>query len=406
VARQELYGLEWMNILYIAHRIPYPPNKGDKIRSFHQIRHLSSKHAVHLACLVDEPEDLQYVKALEKYCASVDAVYRAKTTARLLAVQALFTHNPLSVASFYSGELKRKIAHRLRSEKCDRILVFSSSVAQYVWHVVGIPRVIDFVDADSEKWRLYADYHPFPRSSIYRLEANRLARYEAEIARVFDHAIFISEKESSVLQGQASGLPISVIPNGVDLDYFSPSRDHLIGSKQPFIVFSGAMDYFPNVDAVRYFCKAIFPLISKAMPETQFYIVGRCPTRQVRELGHQPNVIVTGSVPDIRPYLAPASVAVAPLRIARGVQNKILEAMAMGLPVVGTSMAFQSIPATRADGIRIADDPRGFAQKVLTLLADHELQRQCSLQARHFVRRHYRWQDHGIRLESLLEEMR
>jgi glycosyltransferase involved in cell wall biosynthesis len=165
------------------------------------------------------------------------------------------------------------------------------------------------------------------------------------------------------------------------------------------------MDYFPNVDAVCYFCGKIFPMIRHEMPEAQFYIVGRNPPRQVKALGQQQNVIVTGSVSDVRPYLRQATVAVAPLRIARGVQNKILEAMAMGVPVVGTGNAFQGLPATPADGIRTADDAAEFARAVLSLLDDPGLRHEASLQARQYVQRHHRWQDHGARLESLLHAM-
>ena len=164
------------------------------------------------------------------------------------------------------------------------------------------------------------------------------------------------------------------------------------------------MDYFPNVDAVQYFCKEIFPLIRRSRPETQFYIVGRSPTREVRRLADLPNVIVTGPVKDIREYLVKARIAVAPLRIARGIQNKILEAMAMGRPVVGTSSAFQGLRATPADGIRIADHPQTFAEAVLTLLQDQDLHRRCSVLARGYVQRYHQWPDHFAQLELILQQ--
>jgi sugar transferase (PEP-CTERM/EpsH1 system associated) len=355
--------------------------------------------------LVDEKEDLQHVKTLKRYCASVDAVYRGKTSVRSLALLSLLSSRPLSVASFYSWKLAKKIAYRLHSEKVDRILVFSSVMAEYVRHVFDIPKVIDFVDLDSEKWRLYADYHSFPLSRIYRLEADRLAGYEEEIARAFNHVLFVSKEEAELLRRGLRNRWISVIPNGVDLDYFAPNGEALFYPNQPILVFTGAMDYFPNIDAVQYFCKAIFPLLRKAMPEVRFSIVGRNPTQRVKVLGCHPNVTITGAVPDVRPYLAKATIAVAPLRIARGVQNKILEAMAMGLPVVGTSQAFQGLQVTRGDGVRIADAPEEFAQEVLTLLNDNTLQRQCSLQARYYVQCRHRWQDHGMHLESILQGM-
>jgi sugar transferase (PEP-CTERM/EpsH1 system associated) len=392
-----------MNIFYIAHRIPYPPNKGEKVRAFHQIRYLSQRHSVHLACLIDEPQDVRHVQSLKEYCKSVDFVYRAKAMSSFLAASALLTGTPLSVRSFYSAELKEKIHQRIRSEKFDTLVVFSSTMAQYVRDVHGVRKIIDFVDLDSEKWRLYAKYHGLPLSCIYRLEATRLAQYEKEAGSAFDESIFISEEEASLFRRRVEDRPLSIISNGVDLDYFDPNQTDAIPSDPPVIVFTGSMDYLPNVDAVRDFCHRTFHLIQEISPKVQFYIVGRNPSRHVRELGRQVNVVVTGEVPDIRPYLKRATVAITPLRIARGVQNKILEAMAMGLPVVGTSNAFQGLHATSSDGIRIADDPEEFARNVVAFLQDTELCRKSSLQAKEYVRRNHSWEDHGLRLESLLK---
>ena len=393
-----------MHILYICHRLPYPPNKGEKIRAFYQLRYLATRHTIHLACLVDEAEDLQYVGALQQYCASIDMVYRPKIAAKLLALRALCTDQPLSVASFYSSALARKIRQRLAVEQIDRIVVFSSAMTVYVQQISGIPKIMDLVDADSEKWRLFADYHPFILSWVYRLEARRLARHEVEVARTFDHTIFVTDREAHMLQKHVSDRPISIIPNGVDLEYFTPSTDRRPVTEPPALVFSGMMDYFPNVDAMDYFCREIFPGVREAVPEARLYIVGRNPNPQIGQLSRQPNVIVTGAVPDVRPYLARARVAVAPLRIARGVQNKILEAMAMGLPVVGTPAALQGTWATPADGVRMAESPYAFTHELVTLLKEHALQRQCALQARLYVQEHHQWDIHNARLEALLRE--
>lgn len=394
-----------MNILYLCHRIPYPPDKGDKIRSFHQIEQLAREHTVHLACLIDDPNDLQHVKTLEKYCASVDAVYQGRGAARLRALAALFTGAPLSVAAFASRALRKKIQARMRSETFDRIIMFSSAMAQYINPGSGIPAVMDFVDLDSEKWRLYADVHPFPMSWVYRLEARRLARYEEQVARIFDHAIFVSEKEAELFRSRVTDQPVSVIPNGVDTDYYDPVLLAREDSGPPTLVFVGAMDYFPNVDAVQYFCERIFPLIRVEIPTAILYIVGRNPARPVRKLGRHPNVIVTGAVPDVRPYLAQAHLAVAPFRVARGIQNKVLEAMAMGVPVVGTSMAFQGMPVNPLNGIWICDDPDGFGEQVVRLLMDAQLRNRCSVAARSYVERYHRWLDHGTRLDMLLQRI-
>jgi sugar transferase (PEP-CTERM/EpsH1 system associated) len=394
-----------MNLLYISHRIPYPPNKGEKIRAFHQIRHLARNNLIHLVCLVDDLADFAHAKVLEQWCTSVTAVYRSKTAALLLAVGAILTRKPLSVAAFKQKALAARIAERLRMEKFDAILVTSSGVAQYVLHVPTMPKVIDFIDVDSQKWRLYAQHRSFPLCSIYELEARRLARYEEQAAKVFDHSILCSEEERRIFQTRASSRPVSVISNGVDLEYFSPSEMSSADISQPTIIFTGVMDYFPNVDAVQYFCEEIFPLVRKSVPNARFYIVGRSPTRQVRRLGKQPSVEVTGTVSDVRPYLARATISVAPFRLARGVQNKVLEAMAMGVPVVGTAEAFKGIQATERDGIRVADDPESFAEHVISVLRDGALRSEAGLQARRYVERHHRWEDRGAELEQLLEEV-
>jgi sugar transferase (PEP-CTERM/EpsH1 system associated) len=394
-----------MNILYIAHCIPYPPNKGEKIRAFHQIRYLAREHSVHLACLIDAQEEIEHVEALEQYCASVEVVYRDKRVTRFLAALALLAGNPFSVASFYSRRLKKKIAQKLRSEKFDIILVFSSAMAGYVRHVSTSPKVMDFVDVDSELWRLYADYHPIPLSWIYRLEAERLARYEEEAARIFDYSVFVSEKEADLFRQRVNDRPVTVVPNGIDLDYFAPSEGEFPHAGPPVVVFIGTMDYFPNVDAVRYFCQEIFPLVRQCLSEVHFYIVGRNPTRPVKKLGRKPRVTVTGSVSDVRPYLARAGAMVAPFRLARGIQNKILEAMAFGVPVVGTSTAFQGLEKAEMDGVRVADDPEKFAQELIALLKDPGWRRQCVDQARDYVQRYHQWQDHGAHLCRLLWEI-
>jgi sugar transferase (PEP-CTERM/EpsH1 system associated) len=395
-----------MNILYLAHRIPYPPNKGEKIRALHQILHLARHHTIHLMCMVDDPADLEHVSILEKSCASVVAVYRNKASTLGSAARALLTRKPLSVGAFYSQELAREIAHKLHTETFDVIFVSSAAMAEYVLEVPNIPRIIDFVDVDSEKWWQYAQHHALPWSWLYKLEARRLAAYEVQIARIFNQAVLISPQERQLFYRRICNRPIAVISNGVDLHYFRPRSSTMASDMPPALVFTGVMDYFPNVDAVQYFCTDIFPFVRAVVPACRFYIVGRHPTRRVRELQDHPNVIVTGSVPDVRPYFAQATVAVAPFRLARGVQNKVLEAMAVGLPVVGTSQAFEGIAATAEDGIRVADTPQSLATELIVLLTEHgTVRQQCGLQARRYVEAHHQWHEQGVKLEHLLQEV-
>jgi sugar transferase (PEP-CTERM/EpsH1 system associated) len=395
-----------VKILYLAHRLPFPPSKGEKIRTFHQIQQLTKKHTIHLCTFLDDPDDLPHVTELRKYCSSVEAVYRDRSAGvyRRAAI-GILRGLPLSVSLFYRAALARKVFQVMAAERFDCIIVSCSSMAQYVACSSGTPRIIDFIDVDSEKWRLYAQYRSFPLSLIYSCEAARLASYEENITELFDHSILCSKQETEIFCKQAKEAPVSVISNGVDLEYFLPSP--ISGTpNQQAVVFIGAMDYFPNIDAVQFFCREIFPRVRSELPSTQFYIVGRNPSPQVRQLGKQPNVIVTGTVPDVRPYLVQASVAVAPFRLARGVQNKILESMAMGVPVVGTREAFKGLAATEQDGIRVVDDPRSFGQHVIAFLQGDATSRcQAARQARAYVERHHRWEDRGAELERLIEEV-
>jgi sugar transferase (PEP-CTERM/EpsH1 system associated) len=277
-------------------------------------------------------------------------------------------------------------------------------MAQYLPPGADIPTVVDYVDVDSEKWRVYSEMKPWPVSWLYRVEAGRLLKYEQKLARSYDESVFVAEKEADVFRRSAEGARVRVIPNGVDLEYFrragGPPREDASA-----VVFVGMMDYFPNIDAVCYFAEEILPIVLEQRPQTKFRIVGRNPSKRVRELERHGNVEVVGSVPDVRPYVASAAVSVAPFRIARGLQNKVLEAMAMELPVVGTPTGLQGIAAGPEDGIRTAESPAAFAGAVTAFLRDPAGRSEAGRQGRKFVEQHHRWQDHGSALEALLEEV-
>ncbi|HYR51611.1 MAG TPA: TIGR03087 family PEP-CTERM/XrtA system glycosyltransferase [Candidatus Dormibacteraeota bacterium] len=394
-----------MNILYLCHRIPYPPDKGDKIRSFHQIEYLSRNHKVHLGCLVDAEEDRHHIPALQPYCASVDAVWRGKGAANLRTFLALLGRRSLSVAAFHSADLARRIDQRVKSGSIDLAIVFSSAMAQYLPRDTDLPTIVDYVDVDSEKWRVYSEMRSWPLSWLYRLEAGRLRRYEETLAVRHDESVFVAEKEAEIFRRSAASVRTHVIPNGVDLAYFRRPECAAPAERSRDIVFVGMMDYFPNIDAVTYFTERMFPRILEAVPEATFRIVGRNPSRSVRDLARHRNVSVTGAVPDVRPFLTDAAISVAPFRVARGVQNKILEAMAMEVPVVGTPTGFQGITAREGDGVRIEEQPEPFAAAVVAHLTDPGRRRDAGRRARAFVERHHRWEDHGAILEALIDEV-
>ncbi len=390
-----------MRILYIAHRIPFPPNKGDKIRSFNEIKYLSKRHEIHLACLIDNDKDVEHVKILEKYCSSVNAVKIDKRLAKMRSLLSLTSNRPFSLAYFFSRDLKRKIALLLNEHKFDLILVFSSSMAQYVIDSEGIARVMDFVDADSFKWLQYATYTKFPLSAIYKIESKRLGNYENEIIEGFRHCIVITEKELEVLKNNSNKDKLSVISNGVDLDYFFFRTDECDPNT---IVFIGAMDYFANIDGVMYFYEEIYPYIRKQIPEVKFYIVGNNPSKEILKLNGLNGVIVTGFVKDIRPYISKAAVSVVPLRIARGIQNKVLEAMAMGVPLITTPQALEGIQAQTGRDVIMESKPEEFAKKVVEIIKDRKLQKLLSGNGRLLVEKKYNWDINMGKLENLLEE--
>ncbi len=394
-----------MNILYLCHRIPYPPDKGDKIRSYHQIQYLSQHHSIYLACLIDDGDDWQYLAPLRTMCRHVEVVDRKGIQEWWRMGRAFLARQPLSLGAFFVPALLEKVKAILTQESIDRIIIFSSPMAEYVKHESSIPKIIDFVDMDSEKWRAYAQIKPFPLSLLYGTEADRLGQYELDMATICQESLVISQEETHVLRERSKHKIVpKVLPNGVNYEYFSPPSE--TQKAKPVIVFTAAMDYFPNVDGALFFCQEILPRIQQVIPDAQFLIVGRNPEVSLRKTAERmPQVQVTGTVPDVRPYLSKAMVAVAPLRIARGVQNKILEAMAMELPVVGTTCAFQGLAVDTAYGMHVVDDPREFADTVVKLLDNPGQARAEGVAARQFVTSQYDWPGILKEFDQILERV-
>lgn len=394
-----------MRILYLCHRIPYPPDKGEKIRAYHQIAQLTRRHEVHLVSFGEQPYDPANAESLRRICASVEIVQRPLLTAAVGAFGGLFCGRPLSVAAYDSKPLRTAVAARCRATPPDVAVVYTVAMAPFAEHL-SCPRLLDFVDVDSEKWRVYGERMRPPMSFVYAMEAKRLAAYEARIAEAFEHSILVSEAEARILAARVPRPSVSVIPNGVDLEYFRPAgQDGSAPEVRARALFVGMMDYYPNCDAVAYFAKDVLPIVRAEIPGFEFHIVGRRPTAAVRALGRLPGVTVTGGVPDVRPHLAEALTAIAPFRIARGIQNKVLEAMACAVPVVGTSLAFQGIPAREGDGIRIADEPAALAAMVVELARAPSLRAARGAAARAYVERHHRWDAVGEALEGALERL-
>ena len=376
-----------MRIFFVCRRVPFPPDRGDKITTFNEIRHLSTEHEVHVFCLGDGARDLGNIPGLRDYAASVTAVPVGALTIKLRALKALIAGEPLSVAAISEQKLHGAIRRKYDALQPDLIMVHSCNVAQYAEPFPDVPRIMQFTDLDSLKWGQYAGRSRMPLKLIYAIEQRRLLAYERHIARSFSHSLVCTPTEQRDFERLIPGVPVSLVGNGVDLDYFLPGgRPKRPGS----LVFTGVMDYFPNVDAVVWFCNKVLPIIQTQIPEASFIICGSRPTAAVRHLAKRRGVTVTGRVPDTRPYLDGAEVFVAPLRMARGIQNKLLEALAMGLPcVVSSAVSSGTVPAE--DGILAADDLKEFAEHVVRLLRNDEFRAEMARKARVAAETNYRW---------------
>jgi sugar transferase (PEP-CTERM/EpsH1 system associated) len=393
------------NLLLLVHRIPFPPNKGDKIRSYHLLRHLAARYRVHLGTFVDDPDDWQYVEQVRALCAGSHFARLDPKLARVRSLGALLSGRALSFDYYRDAGLKAWVDQVMREQKIGRVVVFSSTMAQYIEGYANARRVIDYCDVDSDKWRQYAEQKRWPMSWLYAREARTLLAYERQVARNCDAALFATEPEAQLFKSLApeSEAKIGHFNNGVDTDYFSPARPYAnpFADGERALVFTGAMDYWPNVDAVEWFAAEVFPKLAARFADLRFYIVGARPTPAVQALGKLPGVIVTGTVPDVRPYLAHAAVSVAPLRVARGVQNKVLEAMAMALPVVVSPQALEGIDASPGAEVLLADGAEAFAQAVIRVLGEDDLALRA--RARERVERLYSWPSNLAKIETRLE---
>ena len=383
-------------LLFLCHRIPYPPNKGCKIRSFHLLHHLSQHFDIYLATFVDDPADWPYVPQVEKFCRDCLFVEQRPLRSRIKGLAGLLTGEALSLPFYASRKMHKWVNAILSEHEIEQVLVYSSSMAQYVLGsgFAFKRKVIDFVDIDSDKWQQYSEQQPWPLNWLYRREARCLLEYEKTLAHEFDVGLFVSSAEAALFRelSPATADKISFYNNGVNTDYFAPSPERFnpYPSNVLPIVFTGAMDYWPNVDAVVWFAQEVLPQLQVIHPEVCFYIVGGNPSRAVRKLADAPGIVVTGRVEDVRPYIQYAVAAVAPMRIARGVQNKVLEAMAMEKPVIVSGKGLEGIDAAHGKEVLVADRSADYVNLLDQILAGRFAY--LGSVARTYVSRGFNWE--------------
>jgi sugar transferase (PEP-CTERM/EpsH1 system associated) len=389
------------HLLFLPHRIPFPPNKGDKIRSYHLLKHLSSRFHVHLATFIDDDNDWQYVDTVKALCGETWFGRIDPRIAKVRSLSGLLRGEPLSMAFYRNAELKAWIAHLLQQFPVERFLAYSAAMAQFVPEDAPGTKVIDMVDIDSDKWAQYARNKPWPARLLYQREADCLLHYERAIAERFDATLFVSPAEAQLFQQLVpeQAAKVDYLGHGVDAEYFSPVHrfSNPYHSFDAPIVFTGMMDYWPNVDAVVWFATQVFPAILARDRHAVFYIVGARPTPRVQALAALPGVTVTGRVDDVRPYLAHAALAVAPLRVARGIQNKVLEAMAMAKTVCVTPQALEGIAAVPGHHLVVASGESALATAISVLLESSTLP--LGEAARQFVLDHHCWSTNLRRID-------
>lgn len=393
-----------MKILFLCHRVPYPPDRGDRITTWHFLRHmLDAGHEVRLACFAEEDRDEESIAFLRSRCAMVAAPRMSRRWRKLWSLRGLLTGQALTVPFFSDRRLTATVGDWLANWGPDLIYVYSSSMAQYALAAKGPTKVMHFAELDSDKWRQYAAAGRGLGKWIYGREHRLLLQFEDAVARDFDLSIVVSEVERELFMRCIPGVDAFVLPNGVDVDHFQTKGDGERGAHT--LVFTGVMDYEPNVDGVTWFADACWPKLKRDYPDAKLLIVGSRPVDSVKALAQRPGIEVTGRVPETPPYFDRASVAIAPLRLARGVQNKVLEAMSMALPVVSTTQAAQGLGEVPAGTLRIANDPATMIAAIRELFDDPRRARREGDAAAAFVRERFGWPAMHARLDDRLRAL-
>ena len=398
-----------MKILFLSLRCPYPPHRGDRIRSYNFIKQLSEQHAVTVVYFAESESDIESAKHLEPFCERVEWVRFHRSFALMNTGFHCLSRRPLQLHYWYAPQMQRKINELLEQEDFELIHAHLFRMGQYVAAVQGPAKVLDLCDSlalnlsrraelESNPWLAKIKLDCTPKRFLVKLEENRVRRYEVDIMKAFDCGTVVARFDRDYLLEQDDSLNLSIVPMGVDLGYFQPKP---MVQSAPLLLFTGTMNYFPNADAAIYFCNEIFPRIREQHPQAEFYIVGNHPSDPVKRLEAQDGVVVTGYVPDVRPYFEKASVFVAPLRAGSGIQTKNLEAMAMGVPVVTTPVGAMGLEADVGKELLVADTPTTFAENVVHLLNDEHLRERLARTARTCVETNYSWEAIGDRLKHV-----
>lgn len=390
-----------MKLLFITSRFPCPPHGGDKLRVFNFIKYLSRKHSIYLISFIESERELDYVVSMREFCVNVEVVLLKPIQSYRNCLLYALSLMPFQVAYYRDARMKNKIREAVSREKFDGIYIHLLRMAQYFKDIKSVNKILDLTDALSLSLKRSLMFRKHIFFLFYFVEWLKISVYEPQIIKRFNRCLLISNTDKETSGGLRAADNINIVPNGVDFDYFKPMDKEYDPNS---IVFIGNFHSFPNRDAVFYFYRNILPLIKKEVPNIKFYVVGINPPPKILELAKDKSVIITGAVDDSRPYLSDAAVMVCPIRVATGMQNKILEAMAMGLPVICTSMTALWLNRKEDRGVMIADTPSEFAKKVIDTIKDKDIRQRLSMLARKTVIENYNWEENIGKLEAIFAE--
>lgn len=389
-----------MNLLFVTSRLPFPPYGGDKVRVFNFLKYLARNHAITLISFIERKEEEKYVQDLLKWCKKVEVVLLPAGQSYRNCFVHFFSPVPLQVYYYHSADMQNKIDEIIAKERFDCVYIHLLRMAHYLKNSTGVRRVLDLTDAISLSLKRSLLYRRHLFFLFYLLELIKVKYYEAKIIKYFDASVLISKMDRAAHAAFEKAATVSIIANGVDADYFHPGARPYNPKK---LVFLGNFHSFPNRDGVLFFHEKIFPKIAREIPDINWYIVGVNPPRKIKALTRDNRIVVTGAVEDVREFLTDAAVLVCPLRVSAGIQNKIIEAMAMGIPVVTTSLGAMWLDKEGREAILIADDPDDFAGKVIGLAGDGEKRKLYSERGRLFVLKQYSWEKNVEKLAKICQ---
>ncbi|MCB0245321.1 MAG: TIGR03087 family PEP-CTERM/XrtA system glycosyltransferase [Anaerolineae bacterium] len=392
-----------MRILCLTPRLPYPPDRGDRLRAFNVIKRLSGEHELHLLSFIASDDERQYVAALEPFCRSVEVVPLSQRRSAAMVALNAWRRLPLQALYYRSTAMQQAVDEALRRQRFDAAYIHLFRMAPYLSERSDLYRIVDLTDVISSELARSMAYRGAASRLVYGIERPRIARYEREVAQRFEEVWLVSDHDRQLLAAECPDASIRVVPNGVDFAAFYPTGQP---AEPNSLLFTGHMRVFHNIDAATFLVQEILPLVRRQIPDCTLMLAGADPGPEVQALAAEPGVTVAGFVPDLNGALNDAAVFVAPLRFAAGVQNKVLEAMAAGRPVVTTSVVNQGLGAQPGRDLLIADDTGTIANQIVALLQDADLASRVAQAGRAFVTSRFSWDAVSQRMQVVGQQVR